>query len=233
MAEEGFRFKQFNVRHDRSSMKVGTDAVLLGSWANCTGPRVLDIGTGCGVIALMMAQRFPESNVVGIDIDEDSISEANDNALQSPFAGRIRFENADVRTMQCDTPFDCIVCNPPYYTEDTLPPDERRSKARNTAALSFAALARCAARLLAPKGCFSVVLPTKEVENFVCECATCGLHLCRRCDVRTTPRKQPKRSMLSFCLETTACTETETLTLMNPDGSRSETYATLAGAFYL
>lgn len=234
MADEGFRFRQFTIQHARSSMKVGTDAVLLGAWAQASEQaRILDIGTGCGVIALMMAQRFPLSQVTGIDVDEASIEEANLNAHNANRVGQVEFRAEDLRTHQVQQPYDCIVCNPPYFTEDTLPPDERRARARNSSALSFQELTKAAARLLHPAGLFSVVLPTKETDAFTAECLVAGLHLVRRCDVRTTPRKQPKRSLLTFSPTPTNDLSLESLTLMNPDGSRSEAYATLCHDFYL
>lgn len=228
-----FRFKQFSICHDRSSMKVGTDAVLLGAWAMASEQgRILDIGTGCGVVALMMAQRFPKSRVVGIDIDQASIEEATDNAQASPFASRVDLRVEDVRKFSPTEPFDCIVCNPPYFTEDTLPPDARRSRARNTEALSFEDLIHAVCRCLTPDGTFHVVLPSWEVDSFCGLCLIQGLHLVRRMDVQTTLRKVPKRTLLSFS-PTASPLQHNSLTLQNPDGSRSEAYQSLAADFYL
>ena len=214
-------------------MRVGTDAVLLGAWARMpVGQRVLDIGTGCGIVALMMAQRYSQAQVWGIDVDEASVDEAQENAADSPFADRITMQMADVREWRPEATFDAIVCNPPFFTEDTLPPDERRSRARNASALSFAQLVKCVDALLSPQGEFSVVIPTWEVEKFVAECAFKGLYLCRRTDVRTVPRKAPKRTLLAFTRKAQPVV-TDTLALMDADGSRSGDYCSLASAFYL
>lgn len=214
-------------------MKVGTDAVLLGAWASANdGGRILDIGTGCGIVALMMAQRFPEAKVVGIDIDEASILEARDNVSASPFASRIEMQMEDVRQFVATEPFDCIVCNPPYFTEDTLPPDARRSRARNTEALPFEELVSAAFGCLASSGTFHVVLPAWEVDRFCSLCLIQGLHLTRRLDVQTTQRKAPKRTLLSFS-PTASPLQRDSLILQNPDGSRSGAYQSLAADFYL
>lgn len=211
-------------------MKVGTDAVLLGCLASC-GERILDIGTGCGVVALMMAQRCPRATIFALDVDEASVEEAQENALASPFSQRVTIMQGDIQTFQA-APFDCIVCNPPYFTETTLPPDERRSRARNTQSLSFAALCQAAERLMAAHASFSVVIPTKEVDPFVAEAMAVGLHLQTIVHVQTTPKKQPKRSILTFGRQPSTIS-TQSLTLMNPDGSRSSAYAQLAQDFYL
>ncbi|MCF0197173.1 MAG: methyltransferase [Bacteroidaceae bacterium] len=228
-----FRFQQFDVHHDRSSMRVGTDAVLLGAWAEAPRGDILDIGTGCGVIALMMAQRYPESRVVGIDVDEESVREARDNVSASPFASRVRMEVADVRAYRAEAPFACIVCNPPYFTEDTLAPDPRRGRARSASFLHFDQLVAAVAHLLAPDGLFSVVLPTREVDDFCALCTFRGLYLARRTDVRTTSRKAPKRALLTFSRQLCHAPLATALTLMDPDGSRSEAYQRLTSTFYL
>lgn len=118
-----FQFKQFAIADDRCAMKVNTDGVLLGAWASMEGcTRALDIGTGSGVIALMMAQRTPaQTEVVGIDIDEASIAQAQENAEASPFASRACMQKADIRRFEAK-PFSHIVCNPPFHTEHSPRP---------------------------------------------------------------------------------------------------------------
>ena len=142
-------------------MRVGTDAVLLGAWAGkgaiapFSGGRILDVGCGCGLIALMMAQRFASSRVLGVDIDAASVMEARENAVSSPFADRVDFCQADVRTFAQENsgmPYSLVVCNPPYFTEDTLPPEQRRSMARNSVHLTFAELLQSVSRILADDG---------------------------------------------------------------------------------
>ena len=141
--EHLFRFKQFTIQHQRSSMKVGTDAVLLGAWCELDGARrVLDVGTGCGVIALMVAQRTTEADIWAIDIDSASVDEARENFLHSPWSDRLQVRQEDFNNLADADGFDLIVTNPPYYNENVLPPDAVRSAARHTHALSFDQLMR-------------------------------------------------------------------------------------------
>lgn len=242
MAEETFRFQKFSVRHDRSSMRVGTDAVLLGAWANVQSietrehAQVLDIGCGCGVISLMVSQRCPHAQVLGIDIDEPSIEEATQNALQSPFANRVRFRLADVRHLAVESAvggFDLILCNPPYYTEDTLPPDQRRSLARNALHLSFEALIDSVCRLMSEQGTFALIIPMQARDTFVCEALSKGLHIHRECRVQTVTRKTPKRVMLELRFHSSDLPDLSSLILQSSDGGRSEEYSHLCKDFYL
>lgn len=229
-----FQFKQFSVCHDHSSMKVGTDAVLLGAWASSTdGGHILDIGTGCGVVALMMAQRFPASPVDCIDIDDASIEEARGNAGRSPFSSRITLQVADVRQFAPAYRYDTIVCNPPYFTEDTTPPEARRSRARNAGELPFSELITSVSRLLGEEGLFHAVIPTWEVEKFLSEGLLQGLYLLQRLDVQTVPRKTPKRTLLTLSRNRQADATFDTLVLQNADGTRSEAYMELTEDFYL
>ena len=134
MANGYFQFKQFTVRQQHCAMKVGTDGTLLGAWAKASaGPcRVLDVGTGTGLIALMMAQRYPEALAVAIDIDEKAVFQAQENVTASPFADRIQVLEADVQTFADSEKFDSIVCNPPFFEDSLVCPDPQRTEARHT-----------------------------------------------------------------------------------------------------
>ena len=157
-----FKFKQFTVCHDRCAMKVGTDGVLVGAWAELPEEgRVLDLGTGTGLIALMAAQRC-QAPVCGIDVDEAAVEQALENVAASPWADRIRIWKQDVREMRAETDgvFDAIVSNPPYFTEKVLCPDRQRNAARHTDGLDFDELLEAVCRLLTERGVFSVVLPS-------------------------------------------------------------------------
>lgn len=234
MSEPKFRFRQFEVWHDRCAMKVGTDGVLLGAWAGVEErSRILDIGTGTGLIALMAAQRAPAATVWGIEIDEAAAAQAEENARRSPFADRVRMLRGDVRTFDFRQSFDCILCNPPFFTEDTLPPDAQRTLARNSVSLRFGELISAVVRLLAPDGEFHVILPTSAVNDFITQSFMSDLYVQRKCAVRTVLRKEPKRQMLSFSRDRNGYTETEELILQAPDGSRTPAYASLTKDFYL
>lgn len=243
MSNDVFKFKRFSISHAKSTMRVGTDGVLLGAWAvsdvdnACQSFRFLDIGCGCGLIAIMMAQRFSFSQVHGVDIDEPSIEEARYNAINSPFSDRLLFSCVDIRNFAAEKSrqraFDLILCNPPYYTEHTLPPDERRSRARNVAHLSFEELIKSVKMLLAEDGKFSVVLPMQSKAFFVDEALKVELYVTRECVVRTTCIKSPKRVMLEFGNKPNEKIVLESLVLQYSDGKRSAEYSLLCQDFYL
>lgn len=242
MAGETFRFRKFQVKHNSSSMRVGTDAVLLGAWAGDGGEKVhlyrsvLDVGCGCGVIALMAAQRFPNAKVHGIDIDASSVMEATENARQSIFSDRVEFSNVDVRMLAVEPSherYDLILCNPPYYTEDTLPPDKRRSMARNTLHLSFEDLIKSVCLLMSEDGVFALIIPMQARDFFVSEALVNGLHIRRECRVKTVSRKTPKRVLLEFGFQVYDYVKYEELILQDADGERSADYSLLCKDFYL
>ncbi len=232
MSNDYFRFKQFCIHHDRCAMKVGTDGVLLGAWGCVEGRRILDIGTGTGLIALMAAQRNPEAKVWGVDIDEEAVLQAQENISESPFCSRIECILQDVLTFETKELFDAILCNPPFFTEDTLPDDKSRALARNNKNLPFPLLIKKVAELLTEDGVFSLVVPSGLVQEIVGLCLENGLHLVRRCQVHTTAQKPPRRTLLAFSRQNLKCDE-QVLCLMDKDGSRSPQYQELTKDFYL
>ena len=206
-SNHSFRFRQFEVFHDRCAMKVGTDGVLLGAWADvCDGTRILDVGCGSGLVALMVAQRAPLASVVGVDIDREAVEQATENAARSPFAGRVVFEQADVRQYAPAFLFDHVVSNPPFFEEDTLPPDKAR---------------------------ISLILPVSTADRFVTLALAEGWGVARSCTVWTTLRKPPRRRMLTLARGWKGEAQQETLVLHAPDGGRSDAYQRLCGDFYL
>lgn len=235
MGSPSFRFKQFEIWHDHCAQKVGTDGVLLGAWADLKQSKhILDVGTGSGLIALMAAQRASEAEVVGIEIDPDAARQASENAQRSPFSERITITQSDVRDFHSPLAFDCILSNPPFFTEETRPPVSERAIARNTATLTFVELIAAVGRLLADEGCFHVVLPSSAVPGFVALCLDCNLRLERQCLVSTVAGKAPKRSLLTFVSGIPSSPLlVEQLVLQTPDGQRTEAYQRLASSFYL
>ena len=215
-------------------MKVGTDGVLLGAWVNLAGSpkRILDIGTGTGVIALMLAQRVADAQIVGVDIE--SVEEAATNAARSPWADRLRFEQTAVQ--QLDAPlFDLIVSNPPFFVESLRCPDRGRTMARHAVALPFEELRDAVVRLMAPEGCFALVLPTTEAERFVACCAG-KLALRRMTEVRTTLRHAPKRCLMELVhvAQTPSNIQQDSLTIGTGEHETyTEEYRLLTRDFYL
>ncbi|MBR1652789.1 MAG: methyltransferase [Alloprevotella sp.] len=214
-------------------MKVGTDGVLLGAWAELPlSGRILDVGTGTGLIALMAAQRTA-AEIVGVEIDPDAAGQAAENVQASPWASRCTIVCSDIADYRPAFQFDAILSNPPYYGGTLLPPDAGRARARHTSSLPFPLLARAARRLLLPDvGTLQVVLPCDEEDAFLAACAPAGLYPSRRTLVRTRPGKASSRLLLALSPRNLRTREDELL-LMDADGGRSEAYRQLTAAFYL
>lgn len=228
-----FTFKQFAVAQDRCAMKVGTDGVLLGAWA-AGGRRILDIGTGTGLIAMMMAQRFGEARITAVDIDADAAQQAAENIGASPFAARIGVLHTPIQAYDTAEPFDAIVSNPPFFTASLKNPDAARATARHDDALPFAQLMAAVKRLMASNGEFSAIVPADAVARFDAQAYMAGLSPSRRCMVRTTPRKQPKRCLVAYRHADTPHTlDTDNVCLQVADGTRSQWYADLTADFYI
>ena len=197
MSNSYFQFRQFTVHQERCAMKVGTDGTLLGAWA-AGGKMILDIGTGTGLIAMMMAQRFPESTVVGIDIDDDAINQAKENVAGSPFGGRIRIEKTDVQSFYHCEKFDSIVSNPPYFVNSLTCPDSQRTLARHNGTLSYSQLFTSVTRLLSDNGIFSLIIPFDCKPRLDSEAFMHGFFAIESVAVRTTETKPARRYLLSF-----------------------------------
>lgn len=232
-----FRFKQFLVQQQRAAMKVGTDGVLLGAWMRLEPScrRVLDIGTGTGLVALMAAQRTAEwgAEVVGVEIDAAAAEDAAENFNSSPWNDRLQLYNSDIKEFSSDEPFDHVVSNPPYFVASLTSPDAARSMARHSSeGLSFDELACSAARLLSEEGLFTVVLPTISAGDMVVAAARRGLFLARRMDVSSKTAGASIRVLLEFSRRSLP-TLRESLTIHLPGGDYSPEYKALTQAFYL
>ena len=195
--------------------------------------RMLDIGTGTGLIALMLAQRAPEASVIGVDIDD--VGQARENADASPWGDRVAFERCAVQEFSTPELFDLIVSNPPFFVDSLTCPDEGRTAARHAVHLPFDELRDAVLRLLAPAGRFAVILPTPEAARFLTACAG-RLALTRRTDVRTTPRHPAKRALMEFSRADAAATAPETSELVVGTGEHecyTPEYRALTRDFYL
>lgn len=215
-------------------MKVGTDGVLLGAWTPVRDAdrRLLDVGTGTGVIALMLAQRSASARITALDIDSACVAQARENADASPWGGRIETRCSPVQLFDAE-PFDLIVSNPPFYDCSLPSPDAARTTARHTASLSFAELLDAVDRLLAPDGRFAVILPADEAQRFRMLAAR-RLWLAARTDVRTTPRAGVKRSLMLFARRMEGGSpETGVLTVQTAPGCFTPEYRALTADFYL
>ena len=241
MSTPNFRFKQFTVWHDRCAMKVGTDGVLLGAWApaNSFTPnpltRILDIGTGSGLIALMLAQRFPEASIDAIDIDEAAVEQARENFAVSPWPDRLHAYQAKVQEWQGS--YNLIVSNPPYFQNSLKNPDKGRQTARHTDTLSYAELLRHSARLLTEKGLLALVLPAEAEQEVRGLAAAELLSLTRVTRVYSKESKPARRVLLGFeksiSRDTDISITEDSLVLENEIGGRSAAYQELTKDFYL
>ena len=200
-----FQFKKFTIAQDRCAMKVGTDGVLLGAWAR-GGKRVLDIGTGTGLVALMMAQRFTDAVVDAVEIDHDTAGQAMENVSSSPFA---------------------------FFSNSLLAPDSSRTMARHTVALSFADILAFAARHLAEDGEISAIIPTDCMESFSQEAFMRGMFQTRLYMIKTVERKPAKRCLIAFSKSRPMTFDKAEVVLMGKDGKRSDWYDLATREFYL
>ena len=240
---ELFKFKRFSVKNQDSAMRVGTDGVLIGAWADVNSKtlKVLDIGTGTGVISLILAQRLFENelpfNIVGIDIDISSATEASYNFGHSPWQESLKAFPIALNDFISDTDkygdemYDLIVSNPPYFINSLKAPDMRRSSARHTDSLSFYDIVKAARNRLSTEGRLAVILPYNEFEVFDNIAIENGLYLRRRCNISTTPRKFPKRVMAEFARIAGEIQE-DSLIIQN-GGDFTDEYKLLTKDFYL
>lgn len=237
-----FRFKQFSVVHSASPMKVGTDAVLLGAWCSVADARrVLDVGTGCGVIALMIAQRNANALIHGIDIEPLAVEEAQKNFEQSPWRERLSAECVDFNDFDTasDMRFDLIVSNPPFFTNGVLPPNDARMNARHNTSLSIGQLLTNVSRLLALNGALALILPGEAQEELLATAHDCGLLCSRVTRVFAQEGGPVKRILCEFIcgnnsLSGRACFPVvDTLTLAHKQNNYTEQYLALCKDFYL
>lgn len=229
-----FRFKQFNVRHDRSCMKVGTDAVLLGAWVELAGAeRILEIGTGSGVIALMLAQRTQaETKIDAVEIDKASCLQATDNFLHSPWPDKIRPFCQSIQAFPVGKLYDLIISNPPYFQSSMLPPSDKRKMSRHTESLSHDDLLFQTKRLLSQIGRLAVILPAAEGILFIEKAAKYHFFCQRLTSFKARADKPVERFLLEFGFESIKRIETEIIHYAEGE-TWTEEYAQLTKAFYL
>ncbi len=199
MPNDFFQFKQFAIQQDRCALKVGTDGVVLGVWAHVEGAkRILDIGTGTGLLALIAAQRNPTAWIDAVEIDDTSAEQAAENVAASPWSDRVRVHRMDVRRMKSAEPYDMILCNPPFYAGEMDSPDARRGLAKHGGELSFGELIGVVSTLLARDGLFACIIPLNREAELVKLASTADMHVVRRCVLRYLEARPAKRVLLEL-----------------------------------
>jgi tRNA1Val (adenine37-N6)-methyltransferase len=229
-----FRFKQFAIEQDQCAMKIGTDGVLLGAWFAVEGAqRVLDIGTGTGLIALMAAQRNASAHLVAVELDASAARQAAANAASSPFADRIIVSQCAIQDYTSDHLFDVIVSNPPFYSAHVKSPDAQRALARHEDQLSVSDLFQAASRFMSLTGTFSLIWPIDRQAEVKSVAHQFGLYSVRTWQVHPNHEKPAHRLLLSYSKQPMSC-ENGTLTLEGAKrGQYTSAYRHLVSDFYL
>ncbi|MDC1464549.1 methyltransferase [Polaribacter sp.] len=234
-----FQFKEFTIHQDKTAMKVGTDAVLLGAWCTVDNylDSILDIGAGTGVISLMIAQRSDAMTIDAVEVDENAYEQAVENFEKSDWGDRLYCYNCTFQEFADEIAaeeerYDLIVSNPPFYTDNFESDDVSRNKARFTSALSFEELLVGVSKILSKNGVFSTIIPFKEEENFINIAKDQHLFLNRICRVQGNKTSEVKRSLLAFSFQETKPLETH-LTIEIERHQYTEAYINLTKDFYL
>jgi tRNA1Val (adenine37-N6)-methyltransferase len=230
-----FRFRHFLVEDSRSTMKVGTDAMLLGSWVQPgAASSILDLGTGCGVLALMMAQ-VSGAQIDAIDIHGPSVDEAGYNVSQSPWAQRIRVlhRSLEEHSRLAEHPYDIIISNPPFFINSLKPSSAKKLLAKHECALTLEVLLECSLKLMHSGSSLCLILPINEGNLFTTMALKKGLYPVRKLTVRPAPSKPPHRTLMEFRFQKVPETIEDDLIIYNPQGQFSEKYLSKTQNFHL
>jgi tRNA1Val (adenine37-N6)-methyltransferase len=229
-----FRFKQFTVEDALSTIRIGTDAILLGAWADPgQATSVLEIGTGCGVISLMLAQKT-DALIDAIDIDEASVKQAGTNFRMSPWSNRLTARLISLQDI-ISSPgkkYDCIITNPPFFIDSLKSPDVRKTLAKHTASLDQHALLAGVVRLLKEDGCFFLVLPPEESKMFSVRAEAAGLFLQKQLSVKPKTGKPVNRVLSRFGFMPCSLPYSEELIIRNEDNTFTKEYIDFTVAYY-
>ena len=230
-----FYFKQFKVEDGNSTMKVGTDAVLLGAVAEVeAADSILEIGTGCGVIALMLAQRS-QARIDAIEIDEESVKQARENAANSPWNDRINIVHSSLQDFvkKSAKKYSLVISNPPFFSRSLKSPDEKRNITRHNDSLSFNELMDCSSQIMMPGASLWVILPIKEHEEFVEIAANIGFFNHYKMMITSREGKEYQRVILQYKNAPAEKVLDQNLVLKNADQSFTKDYIKLTREFYI
>ncbi|NVO18979.1 MAG: methyltransferase [Bacteroidetes bacterium] len=229
-----FHFKQFSLSDEKSAMKIGMDAVLLGAWANLpVSGNILDIGTGTGIIALMMAQRC-NALIDAVEINKDAADEAIENVTLSPWAGRVKIYHSPIQSFAKDSSsaYELILCNPPFFSKSLKSPLENRNAARHNDLLPLNELMQSIQQMLAPTGRFAIIIPSGLINSWINSAASFGLNFSRSVAVISRQGKEANRHLVEFQYDKSEFEES-VLIIRDMEGRYSEEYKRLTFDFYL
>ncbi len=236
MSNDSFEFKKFKIRQDKCAMRVSTDAVLLGAWVIPNGStRILDIGTGTGVIALMLAQKS-SAKILAVDIDKESTEQAKLNVAESPFKDMVTVMHTSFQELvkTSDEKFNLIVTNPPYFIDSLKSTNDNRTTARHTDSLSYEDLLSGVKKLLHEKGKFCLILPKNEGALFRQMAEQKGLYLSKLLRVRTRAEKDSeKRHLMQFEFKESEFSESTLVIEKDSHRNYTEEYKALTKDYYL
>lgn len=234
MAINDFYFKAFTIRHQHSAMKVGTDGVLIGAWATLKeARRILDIGTGTGLLALMAAQRNAQALIDAIDIEESAVAEARENVAESIWEERISVSHCALQQFKPSVKYDYIISNPPFFNKSPKPEALARVFARHGEGLPVSALSAFAGKNLTENGVVGIIYPADLEKDVISTFTQNGLHLKRRCWVLSTPEKKAHRCMMEFSRSLGPLLEEQIIIEQGGRHKYSEAYKQLTKDFYL
>jgi len=238
MPNDFFRFRQFTVYQDRAAMKVCTDACLFGAWVasfiDLAPARILDIGSGTGLLSLMLAQQWP-AEIHAIDIDRDAYVQSRTNFGNSPWSGRLQAMEKPLQEYDAPDPFDLVICNPPFYTHDLKSPDEQRNVALHDTALSLEGLLGAAVRLLNGTGFLALLLPERRAVHLEQMLHQFDLVMIRKCGVKQTPAHTPFRYMYLIARGRgdDLLPETDVVIIRDSNGDYTDRFRKLLKDYYL
>jgi tRNA1Val (adenine37-N6)-methyltransferase len=228
-----FQFKQFKIHQDKTAMKVGTDGVLLGAWADCEeATHILDIGTGTGLISLMLAQKNKSAQITAIEIDNDAARQAMQNVNESPWQDRVTVIQTNLLDFDSIEKFDLVISNPPFFNNTFKAETDARNKARQTDSLSFDTLLARTASLLTESGKASFILPFSEKENFIDLAKEQQLFLNKILYVKGNVNTEIKRILVTFSFKETTIEE-ETISIEISRHNYTQEYIELVQDFYI
>ena len=229
-----FHFKQFSISQDLTAMKVGTDSILLGAWLKIEKKycSILDVGTGTGILALMLAQKKSDAKIVGLEIDESAYQEALCNSGKSAWSNRLEIHHVDAKHWKSDAIFDLIVCNPPYFKNGILSDESKKAKARHQLTLSIENLIEIWERCGKNNSDMACVLPFESSIQIMEMVRNKNYYLKNYLTVKTLPEKPVKRVLLHFSKTPCESIHSE-LTIFSSPERYSREYIELTKDFYL